>query len=72
MVLDGLMILDVIYFNNNASDSICFVTSYVDVDSVKWHSRLGHIGQEGDLLVNLPICDHCPTRKAIRKSFRKP
>ncbi|GAV81213.1 gag_pre-integrs domain-containing protein, partial [Cephalotus follicularis] len=54
-----------------------------DIDSVTWHARLGHIGQDrmtqlarecllGPLAkVNLPICEPCLAGKACRKPFGK-
>lgn len=68
-----------------SSECVSYVSSTSDVisDSVKWHARLGHIGQErmarlaregflGQLAkVNLPICEPCLAGKACRKPFGK-
>ena len=52
-------------------------------ESMKWHSRLGHIGQDrlsrlvksgltGSLTkVTLPTCESCLARRTTRKSFGK-
>ncbi|KAH9608159.1 hypothetical protein KSS87_015573, partial [Heliosperma pusillum] len=67
---NGFFVLDLDDFYDNSSYAI--VSHYdVDSDSVKWHARLGHIGQERmnrlakdgllDRLttVKLPICEPC-------------
>ena len=66
--------------NNNI---VSYMTTASDVDSVVWHARLGHIGQDtmnrlarDDLLgqidkINLPTCEHCLAEKSTRKPFGK-
>ena len=63
--------------------SFALLTSSDNVDSIKWHTRLGHIGQERmtrlareNLLGNLAemsmsACEHCLNGKSIRKPFGK-
>ena len=69
-ISNGFLILDIEYYNN---DSSIFLTSSDNAsdNSIIWHARLGHIGQErmtrfareglmGNLAkVTLPICEHC-------------
>ena len=59
------------------------LTKAFESESIKWHNRLGHIGQDrlsrlvkskllGSLTkVNLPTCESCLAGKATRKSFGK-
>src|SRR4051812_14444940 len=59
------------------------LTKASESESIKWHNRLGHIGQDrlsrlvkskllGSLTkVNLPTCESCLAGKATRKSFGK-
>jgi len=67
------------YNNNNSSPSV-FVSHFdPSLESIKWHARLGHIGQdrmskvakEGllDRLteVKLPTCESCKAGKATAK-----
>jgi hypothetical protein len=80
-ISDGFMILDLNYYNYDKS--FVLLTSSDDVDSIKWHARLGHIGQDrmtrlaregliGNLAkVTLSTCEHCLMGKSIRKSFGK-
>ncbi|OMO92476.1 hypothetical protein CCACVL1_06836 [Corchorus capsularis] len=85
-VQNGLMVLDLDYSSyNKVDDSISLVVTHDDVcnDSVEWHARLGHIGQDrmnrlvregllGPLAkVSLPTCEHCLAGKATRKPFGK-
>ncbi|OMO58188.1 Integrase, catalytic core [Corchorus capsularis] len=85
-VQNGLMVLDLDYSSyNKVDDSISLVVTHNDVcnDSVEWHARLGHIGQDrmnrlaregllGPLAkVSLPTCEHCLAGKATRKPFGK-
>ena len=83
-MLDGFIVLDSIPLNTNTST---FVTGSFSNDSfvhdVKWHARLGHIGQDrlkrlakAGLLrfiekIDLPICEHCLVGKATRLPFGK-
>ena len=71
-MLDGFIVLYSIPINTNTST---FVTGSSSNDSlvhdVKWHSRLGHIGQDqlkrlakafllGSIEeIDFPICEHC-------------
>jgi len=80
-ISDGFMILDLNYYNYDKS--FVLLTSSDDVDSIKWHARLGHIGQdrmtrlarEGLISnlakVTLSICEHCLMGKSIKKPFGK-
>jgi hypothetical protein len=43
-ISDGFMILDLNYYNYDKS--FVLLTSSDNVDSIKWHARLGHIGQD--------------------------
>ena len=77
--VDGFIVLDSIPIDRNTST---FVTSSSNNDSlvhdVKWHARVGHIGQDwlkrlakARLLgsiekIDLPICEHCLVGKASR------
>ncbi|GAV60933.1 gag_pre-integrs domain-containing protein, partial [Cephalotus follicularis] len=75
---NNFFIMDLV---DSASSSL-FVNAN-DIDSVTWHARLGHIGQDrmtrlaregllGPLAkVNLPICEPCLAGKACRKPFGK-
>ena len=83
-MLDGFIVLDYIPINTNTST---FVTGSSINDSlvhdVKWHARLGHIGQDrlkrlakDGLLgsiekIFLPICEHRLVGKATRLPFGK-
>ena len=83
-MLDGFIVLDFIPINTNTST---FVIGSFSNDSllhdVKWHARLGHIGQgwlkilaKADLLgsiekIDLPICEHCLVEKATKFPFGK-
>jgi hypothetical protein len=80
-ISDGFMILDLNYYNYDKSFAL--LTSFDDVDSIRWHDRLGHIGKDrmsrlaregliGNLAkVSLSTCEHCLLRKSIRKLFGK-
>ena len=85
-LLSGFMVLDTVNVFINDDTSIYVVgNSSVsnDNDSVIWHDRLGHIGQDRlkrlartGLLrslakVKLPICEHCLVEKTIRLPFDK-
>ena len=78
IVLDTIPINKIIYVfvtENSSSSS--------SVNDVKWHARLGHIGQDrlkrlakASLLgsidkINLPVCEQCLVGKATRLSFCK-
>ena len=81
---NGFMVLDIDY-NNNDSGSFFLLSSVANDhnSSIKWHARLGHIGQDrmtrlvrDGLLssltkVDLPTCEHCLAGKATRKPFNK-
>ena len=79
---NGFMVLDTIDLAS-VDDSSSFVVNVVNDDSVKWHARLCHIGQDrmtrlaregllGSLAkVNLPTCQDCLAGKATRKPFGK-
>jgi len=83
-LLDDFLVLDLDehYYSNNTSS---FFVSSVDSnsDSVVWHARLGHIGQDrmarlakegllGSLTkVRLPRCEPCLAGKATKKPFGK-
>ena len=70
-ISNGFLILDIEYYNNDSS--IFFFTSSDNAsdNSILWHARLGHIGQErmtrlarkglmGNLTkVTLSTCEHC-------------
>lgn len=43
-LLNGFIIMDLDYSNNN--ESIAFVFAYDNLDSYRWHAMLDHIGQE--------------------------
>ncbi|XP_020112140.1 uncharacterized protein LOC109726761 [Ananas comosus] len=74
--------LDLDFINNN-NNSALLVSSDIVSDSIKWHARLGHIGQEkmarlarecllGSLAkLSLPPCESCLAGKACRKPFGK-
>ncbi|KAH9618858.1 hypothetical protein KSS87_009464, partial [Heliosperma pusillum] len=79
---NGFFVLDLDDFYDNSSFAL--VSRFdVDSESVKWHARLGHIGQERmnrlakdgllDKLtrVKLPICEPCLAGKASKKPFSK-
>ncbi len=63
------------------SSSFVGVSFPAEDDSLRWHSRLGHVGQDrmsrlakeglmGPLSkINLPVCEHCLAGKACRKPF---
>ena len=80
------MVLDTVTVFINNDTSIYVVGKFSvsnDNDSVSWHARLGHIGQNrlkwlarvglvGSLAkVKLPICEHCLAGKATRLPFGK-
>ena len=81
-ISNGFLILDIEYYNN---DSSIFLTSSDNAsdNSIIWHARLGHIGQErmtrlareglmGNLAkVTLSTCEHCLVGKSKRKLFGK-
>jgi hypothetical protein len=79
--MDEFLILDLDYSSYDKSFSLLISSN--NVDSIKWHARLSHIGQErmtrlaresllGNLAkVSMSICEHCPKGKSIRKSFGK-
>ena len=81
-ISNGFLILDIEYYNN---DSSVFLTSSNNAsdNSIIWHVRLGHIGQErmtrlareglmGNLAkVTLSTCEHCLVGKSKRNSFGK-
>ena len=64
------LILDIEYYNNDSSIFLTLSDNASD-NSIIWHARLGHIGQErmarlaregliGNLSkVTLPTCEHC-------------
>ena len=80
--MDDFVILDITYSNNN-NNIVSYMTTTSDVDSVVWHARLGHIGQDrmnrlardsllGQIAkINLPTCEHCLAGKFTRKPFGK-
>ena len=85
-LLDGFMVLDTVNISMYDDTSIYVVgNSSVsnDNDSVIWHARLGHIGQDrlkrlaragllGSLTkVKLPICEHYLAGKTTRLPFEK-
>ena len=85
-VLDGFMVLDTTNIVLNDSSSIYVVgnsSSVSNTESILWHARLGHIGQDrlnrlaragllGSLAkVELPTCEHCLAGKATRLPFGK-
>ena len=69
-------------FDSFSSPTLSYVAN-VNIDSVTWHARLGHIGKDrmarlaregllGPLAkVDLPICEPCLAGKACRKPFGK-
>ena len=85
-LLNGFMVLDTINVFIN-DDTFIYVVGNSNIsndnDSVIWHARLGHIGQDhlkrlarADLLgslakVKLPICEHCLFGKTTRLPFGK-
>ena len=83
---NDFIVLDTVNILINDNTSIYVVGNFStsnDNDSVIWHARLGHIGQDclkrlakvgllGSLAkVKLPICEHCLVEKAIRLPFDK-
>jgi len=83
-LLDDFLVLDLdehSYCNNTSSIFISSIDS--NSDSVVWHARLGHIGQDrmarlakegllGQLTkVRLPRCEPCLADKATKKPFGK-
>ena len=85
-LLNGFMVLDTVNVFINDDTSIYVVENSSvsnDNDSVIWHARLGHIGQDrlerlarvgllGSLAkVKLPICEQCLARKTTRLPFDK-
>ena len=80
------MVLDIDYYSsNNVNESFSLIATNNNVynNSVRWHARLSHIGQDkinklaresllGSLAkVSLSTCEHCLARKTIRKPFDK-
>ena len=84
-LLDGFFVLDVddSSFNKNANGSVSNIASFCDNDSMRWHDRLGHIGQDrmtrlaregllGPLArVIFLTCEHYLAGKATRKPLEK-
>ena len=85
-LLNGFMVLDIVNVFINDDTSIYVVRNFSvsnDNDSVIWHARLGHIGQDrskrlalagllGSLIkVKLPIFEHCLIEKTTRLPFGK-
>ena len=85
-LLNGFMVLDIVYVFVNDDTSIYIVgnsSSSNDNDSVIWHARLEHIEQDrlkrlaragllGSLAkIKLPICKHCFAGKVTRLPFGK-
>ena len=83
-MLDEFIVLDYIPINTNTSTfAIGSSSNESSVHDVKWHARLGDIGQDrlkrlakAGLLgsiekIDLPICEHCLARKATRLPFGK-
>ena len=76
------LILDIEYYNNDSSIFLTLSDNASD-NSIIWHARLGHIGQErmtrlakegriGNLAkVTLSTCEHCLVGKSKRKPFGK-
>ena len=85
--MNGFIVLDIdnyVLFNTNDGYYSLMITSRNACDNViKWHARLGHIGQERmnrlareNLLgqftkIDMPTCEYCLANKTIRKPFRK-
>lgn len=80
---NGFFVLDLDDFYDN-NPSFALVSRFnIDSESVKWHARLGHVGQERmnrlakdgllDQLtrVKLPRCEPCLAGKATKKPFGK-
>ena len=77
---DDFIVMDIMNFYDNNNLFSLLTTAN---DSIKWHTRLGHIGQDrlkrlvresllGQLAsTNLPTCEHCLEGKSIRKPFGK-
>ena len=83
-MLDRFIVIDSIPINTNTSTFVIGSSSNDSlVHDVKWHTRLGHIGQDrlkklakAGLLgsiekIDLPICEHYLARKATRYPFGK-
>ena len=83
-MLDGFIVLDFIQINTNTSTFFIGSSSNDSLfHDVKWHARLGHIGQgrlkrlaKADLLgsiekIDLPICENYLVGKATRLPFGK-
>jgi transposase InsO family protein len=82
-ISNGFMVLNIDYYNNDGSVFLLTSSDDVSNNSVVWHARLGHIGQErmarlaregliGNLAkVTLPTCEHCLIGKSKRKPFGK-
>ena len=83
-MLDEFIVLDSIPINTNTSTFVIGSSSNDSlVHDVKWHARLGHIGQDqlkrlakvgllGSIeKIDLPIYEHCLARKATRFPFGK-
>src|SRR5436189_5604766 len=83
MVLIFLVLLMEISVLNDSVSVPVWLNHDIASESIKWHRRLGHIGQDrlsrlvksgltGSLTkVTLPTCQFCLAGKAIRKSFGK-
>ena len=81
--MDDFVILDIAYSNKN-NNVVSYMTTASDVDSVIWHTRLGHIGQDrinrlgrdsllGQIAkINLSTCEHCLAGKSIGNLLEKP
>lgn len=80
---DSFFVLDLDYDSDNNSMLAVASNFNIHSESVKWHARLGHIGQDrmsrlakGGLLdqltkVELPRCEPCLAGKATKKPFGK-
>ena len=76
------LILDIEYYNNDSSIFLTLSDNASD-NSIIWHARIGHIGQEwmtrlaregliGNLAkVTLSTCERCLVGKSKRKPFGK-
>lgn len=77
---DDFIVMDIMNsYDNNNSFSLLTTAD----DSIQWHARLSHIGQDrinrlaregllGQLAnINLPTCEHCLAGKSTRKPFGK-
>jgi hypothetical protein len=80
-ISNGFLILDLDY--SSYDKSFVLLTSSNNVDLIKWHARLGHVGQErmtrlarenllGNLIkVSMSTCERCLKGKSIKKPFGK-